>query len=186
MYPQKQLTWVDVQCLSQVLCGQSRPGHFRGVTTVCAKLFNIITCDYAFFGQKDAQQSIIIRKMVQDLNMPLEIVICPTIRLPNGLAVSSRNKYLTDQQRSDAAVIYQSLQQAQNLVVREKITDAEQIRSQMRQTLTRCPGLAIEYIEITDAQTLEPLTKIDRRTLIAIAAKLGKARLIDNIIIDPA
>ena len=116
MYPSQQQTWVNVEKLTDVLCGASRPGHFRGVTTVCTKLFNIVLPDVAFFGQKDAQQAIVIKRMVADLNMPLEIVVCPTVREANGLAMSSRNKYLSDQQKQDAAAIYASLQKAEQMI----------------------------------------------------------------------
>ncbi|MBA7690668.1 Pantothenate synthetase [subsurface metagenome] len=109
IYPGENLTWVNVEKLTEPLCGQFRPGHFRGVVTVCAKLFNIVAPDIAFFGQKDAQQAIVIKRMVADLNMPLEIVICPTVRRPDGLAVSSRNKYLTEEQKKDATYVYKSL-----------------------------------------------------------------------------
>ena len=116
MYSSENLTWVDVEKLTEPLCGRFRPGHFRGVATVCAKLFNIVLPDIAFFGQKDAQQAIVIKRMVADLNMPLKIVICPTIREKSGLALSSRNQYLTDQQKQDAAAIYKSLQKCRQLI----------------------------------------------------------------------
>lgn len=183
IYPTKNITWVNVEKLTDHLCGASRAGHFRGVTTVCAKLFNIVAPDAAFFGQKDAQQAIVIRQMVADLNMPLEIVICPTIREKSGLAISSRNQYLTDQQKKDATLIFKSLQQAQNMIENGQ-TATEPIISQMRKTISQAPSLEIEYISIVDARSLEDLDRISRHILIAVAAKVGKARLIDNIMVD--
>ncbi len=181
MYPEKNLTWIQVEQLCENLCGASRPTHFRGVTTVCAKLFNIIQPDYAFFGQKDAQQSILIRKMVKDLNMPLEIVVCPTIREKDGLAISSRNKYLTPDQRKDAPLLYQSLQKAQQLIQSGQ-KDPDKIRREMEAVLKKSAQINIEYLEIVNPDTLEPLEILTGPALIAIAARLGQARLIDNII----
>jgi len=182
MYGAESLTWVTVEKLSEPLCGQSRPGHFRGVTTVCAKLFNIVQPDVAYFGQKDAQQAIVIKRMAADLNMPLQIVVCPTIREPDGLALSSRNKYLTNEQRKEAAKIYKSLAKCKEL--REAgVTDAKEIIAAMREILTQIPGGQIEYVEIVDAETLEKVDQIKGKVLVAAAVKLGPARLIDNILL---
>ncbi|MBN1359704.1 MAG: pantoate--beta-alanine ligase [Sedimentisphaerales bacterium] len=183
MYPREKLTWVTVEKLTTPLCGRSRPGHFRGVTTVCAKLFNIVGPDVAFFGQKDAQQAVVIRRMVADLNLPLEIVICPTVREPDGLAVSSRNQYLNPQQRRDAAIIYQSLEKCRTLV-EAGARDADEIRAQMQATLAQVPALEAEYVEIVDAETLRPVDPLAGKVLVAIAAHLGATRLIDNISLD--
>jgi pantoate--beta-alanine ligase len=183
MYPGENVTWVTVEKLTGPLCGKSRPGHFRGVTTVCAKLFNIIAPDTAYFGQKDAQQAIVIRRMAADLNMPLEIVICPTVREPNGLAVSSRNQYLTEQQKKDAANIYKSLQTCRRLID-AGTTETRQIISEMRKILQQIPSGQIEYISIVDAETLESIEKIAGKALAAVAVKVGPARLIDNILVD--
>jgi len=183
MYKAENLTWVNVEKLTEGLCGASRPGHFRGVATVCAKLFNIVQPDVAYFGQKDAQQAIVIKRMVVDLNMPLEIVVCPTVREPDGLAVSSRNKYLSAQQRKDAAGIYRSLQKCKEIIEAGE-TDAKQIIAQMHKILDEIPGGEIEYVEIVDAETLERVDAISGRALAAIAVKLGPARLIDNILVD--
>ena len=183
MYPDKILTWVNVEKLTEPLCGKSRPGHFRGVTTVCAKLFNIIQPDIAFFGQKDAQQAIIIKRMVADLNMPLEIVVCPTIREQDGLAVSSRNQYLDRQQRQDAAYIYKSLEKCREMVNTGKI-ETREIIDQMKKMLLQKPSMKIEYISIVDSETLEDIEKIAGKALVAVAVRLGPARLIDNIMID--
>ncbi len=180
MYGPESLTWVTVDKLTEPLCGRLRPGHFCGVTTVCTKLFNIILPDVAYFGQKDAQQTIVIKRMVADLNMPLEIVVCPTVREADGLAVSSRNKYLSEQERKEAVKIYKSLQKCREMV-EAGITDSNEIIAQMRSILQQIKGGTIEYVSIVDAETLENVDKITGKTLAAVAVKLGPARLIDNI-----
>ena len=185
MYPAENITWVTVEKLTEPLCGKSRPGHFRGVTTVCAKLFNIVGPDVAYFGQKDAQQSIVIKRMVADLNMPLEIVICPTVREQNGLAVSSRNQYLSKQQRKDATNIYKSLQACRQMID-AGTTDSQKIITEMQQILQQIPTGQIEYVSIVDAETLEDIDKIAGKVLAAVAVKVGPARLIDNIMVDTA
>ncbi|MCH7558246.1 MAG: pantoate--beta-alanine ligase [Planctomycetes bacterium] len=183
MYPAENITWVSVEKLTESLCGQFRPGHFRGVTTVCTKLFNIVAPDIAFFGQKDAQQAIVIRRMVADLNMPLEIVICPTVREPNGLAISSRNKYLTEQQKKDAANIYKSLQKCRQMID-AGVTETTEIITEMRKILQQVPSIEIEYISIVDAETLRNIDRIAGKALAAVAVKIGPAKLIDNILVD--
>jgi pantoate--beta-alanine ligase len=183
MYPMEHLTWVTVEKLTEPLCGRNRPGHFRGVTTVCAKLFNIVTPDVAYFGQKDGQQAIVIQRMVADLNMPLEIVVCPTVREPSGLAVSSRNQYLSDRQRQDAAALYASLQEGRRMID-GGVTDTRQIIARMREILQRIPSMEIEYVNIIDVRTLEDVEIITGKVLAAVAVKLGPARLIDNILVD--
>ncbi len=183
MYPSENITWVNVEKLTETLCGRSRPGHFRGVTTVCAKLFNIVAPDVAFFGQKDAQQAIVIKRMVADLNMPLEIVVCPTVREPNGLAVSSRNKYLTKEQKQDAAYIYKSLQKCQEMI-KAGTKDAGAIISEMKKVLNQVPSIEIEYVSIVDARNLQSIDRIAGKILAAVAVRIGPARLIDNIIVD--
>ncbi len=185
MYPVENLTWVKVEKLTEPLCGQFRPGHFCGVATVCAKLFNIVMPDIAFFGQKDAQQVLVIRRMVADLNMPLKIVVCPTVREDNGLAVSSRNKYLTAQQRKDAALIYQSLLFCKDSI-RKGVKNTKTIITGMRKILNKIPSAGIEYISIVDAETVQNIDKITGNTLIAVAVKVGSTRLIDNILVDAA
>jgi pantoate--beta-alanine ligase len=183
MYKSENLTWVNVEKLTEPLCGQFRPGHFRGVTTVCAKLFNIVMPDIAFFGQKDAQQAIAIKRMVADLNMPLEIVVCPTIREPNGLAISSRNQYLSEQRRKDAALIYKSLQKCKEMI-EAGVTDTRKIIDQMHKILNHIPSATIEYISIVDAETLKSVDKVAGKVLAAAAVKIGSTRLIDNILVD--
>ncbi len=183
MYGQENLTWVNVKKLTEQLCGRFRPEHFRGVTTVCAKLFNIVAPDVAFFGQKDAQQAIVIKKMVSDLNMSLKIVVCPTVRQPDGLAISSRNQYLTEQEKKDATLIYKSLQKCQKLI-EDGVTDSKTIISQMRKELQQAPSIKIEYISIVDAEMLQTIDGIAGRVLAAVAVRIGQARLIDNIMVD--
>ncbi len=183
MYPSENLTWVTVEKLTESLCGRGRPGHFRGVTTVCTKLFNIVAPDVAYFGQKDGQQAIVIQRMVADLNLPLEIVVCPTVREASGLAVSSRNQYLSDQQKSDAAKIYESLQECRRMID-AGVTEARQLITRMQEILTQVPSIEIEYIHIVNAQTLEDIKVIAGEVLIAVAVGLGPARLIDNILVD--
>ena len=183
MYPDENLTWVTVEKLPEPLCGRSRPRHFRGVTTVCAKLFNIVGPDVAYFGQKDAQQAIAIKRMARDLNMPLEVVVCPTVREPNGLAVSSRNQYLSEQQKKDAAKIYQSLQECRRMID-AGVTATRQIIARMREVLQQVPSMEIEYVSIVDAETLESIEQVGGKILVAVAVKLGPARLIDNILVD--
>lgn len=183
MYSSENLTWVDVEKLTEPLCGRFRLGHFRGVTTICAKLFNIVLPDIAFFGQKDAQQAIVIKRMVADLNMPLKIVICPTIREKSGLALSSRNQYLTDRQKQDAAVIYKSLQKCRQLI-KSGTRSSSLLKTQMRKILNCVSLLVIQYIDIVDAETLQDLRRATGNTLIAVAVKFDRTRLIDNIMMD--
>jgi len=183
MYGSENLTWVTVEKLTGALCGRFRPGHFRGVTTVCAKLFNIVWADVAFFGQKDAQQAIVIKRMVSDLNMPLEIVVCPTVREASGLAVSSRNKYLGEHEREEAALIYESLRKCREMV-ESGVDEVKAIIEAMREVLGKSPDIKIEYVEIVDAESLERLERVRGRVLAAAAVRLGAARLIDNIVVD--
>ncbi|MCK4886530.1 MAG: pantoate--beta-alanine ligase, partial [Planctomycetes bacterium] len=183
MYKAENITWVDVEKLTESMCGQSRPEHFCGVTTVCAKLFNIVRPDFAFFGQKDAQQAIIIKRMVADLNMDLEVVICPIVREDDGLAMSSRNKYLSAGERSQALLLYKSLVQGEKLV-KEGLRDCAEIKQQMTEILNESPAISVEYISIVDIETLADVEEITETALIALAVKLGRTRLIDNIIVD--
>jgi pantoate--beta-alanine ligase len=180
MYPQDYKTFVEVKDLSEKLCGQSRPGHFRGVTTVVAKLFNIVQPDIAVFGAKDYQQAIIIKQMAQDLNFPVKIIIAPTVREKDGLAMSSRNSYLSPGERKEAVVLYKALKTAQSLIKAGE-RNAQRIRDQIQEIIKSAQTAQIDYIEIVDAKTLEPLTILSGKVLIALAAKFGKARLIDNL-----
>ena len=183
MYAGENLTWVNVEKMTEGLCGASRPGHFRGVTTVCARLFNIVQPDIAFFGQKDAQQAIVIKRMVADLNMPLEIAVCPTVREADGLAISSRNQYLTNQERADAALIYKSLEKCREMI-ESGTKDSQTITGEMRKILNQSALIEIEYVSLVDAKTLEAAEQISGRVLAAVAARVGSTRLIDNIVVD--
>ena len=183
MYPDENLTWVEVAELTDTLCGAFRPRHFRGVATVCTKLFNIVQPDVAFFGQKDAQQTAVIRRMVHDLNFPLEIVVCPTVREPDGLAMSSRNRYLTPAERKDAPLLYQALCRCEQMV-RAGERDSATLVAAMQETLARSAAITPQYIQIVDADTLEDVPAVQGRVLVALAVILGSTRLIDNIIVD--
>ena len=182
MYPSENITWVSVEKITDPLCGAGRPGHFRGVTTVCTKLFNIVLPDAAFFGQKDAQQAIVIKRMVADLNMPLDIVVCPTVRQEDGLALSSRNKYLSDAERKDALLISKALKACDKAIAGGE-NDAEKLLNLMKDILGS-GAVDIEYLSIADAATLENVLKIEGQVLVAIAVRVGKTRLIDNILVD--
>jgi pantoate--beta-alanine ligase len=180
MYPDGYKTFVTVEGWSSRLCGISRPIHFRGVTTVCAKLFNICAPDRAYFGMKDAQQLLIIKKMVKDLNMNLEIVPMPTVRESDGLAMSSRNVYLDPEQRKAATLINAGLMEAKKLIEAGE-TRTEKALEAARAKLAESPLLKIDYIEAVSEDTLEPARAVRRGTLIAVAAYLGATRLIDNL-----
>jgi pantoate--beta-alanine ligase len=182
MYPRGFNSWVDVEKVTERLEGASRPGHFRGVATVCAKLFNIIQPTRAYFGQKDAQQAIVIKKMVADLNMNLEIVVVPTVRESNGLAMSSRNTCLNPEERQAATVLFKALSLARELWQGGE-KDADKIRPQMTSLIQKEPLAKIDYVSIADANTLEELQKIDRPAIVFLAVRIGKTRLIDNVIL---
>ncbi len=183
MYPSRNMTWVNVEELTAELCGRNRPVHFRGVTTVCNKLFNVVRPDIAFFGQKDAQQAIVIKRMVADTNLPLEIEICPTVREEDGLAMSSRNKFLSKEQRQDALLIFKALTTGRQVIL-EGCRDSRQVIAAMNEILEQSAGCAVEYISIVDPETLAEIETITERALIALAAGVGTTRLIDNIIVD--
>jgi len=182
VYPPSFNTWVEVKGVTERLEGASRPGHFRGVATVVNKLFNIVQPTKAYFGQKDAQQVIVVKKMVADLNMNLEIVVVPTVREPDGLALSSRNVYLNPEERKTATVLYRSLRLAQDMFSKGE-KDAERIRKAMIALIRKEPQAAIDYVSIADPVTLEELDAIRPGTLASLAVKIGKTRLIDNLIL---
>jgi pantoate--beta-alanine ligase len=182
MYPEKAITYVTVEGLSERLCGRTRPGHFRGVTTVVAKLFHIVEPDLAFFGQKDAAQAAIIRRMAQDLNFPVEIMVCPTVREADGLAMSSRNAYLNPQERKSALILYRTLQEMRSGFEQGEHNAARLIEAG-KKVLAQESGVRLDYLEIVDPDTLNPLASVDRSALVAIAAFLGTTRLIDNILL---
>ena len=185
MYPAGAVTYVTVEGLSDKLDGQSRPGHFRGVTTVVSKLFHIVEPDVAFFGQKDAAQVAIIRRMVRDLNFPVEIVTCPIVREADGLAMSSRNAYLDSQQRKSAAVLYRSLMRVQEQFDQGERRGAKLIEAGQR-VFTEEPSVRLDYLEIVDPDTLDQVDGVSHTALVALAAFVGKTRLIDNIVLKPA
>ncbi len=183
MYPPRYSTWVDVEKVTERLEGAIRPGHFRGVATVVAKLFNIVEPTRAYFGQKDAQQLVVIKKMVADLNMNLEVIAVPTVREPDGLAMSSRNVYLDPEERKSALVLYKALTLAQKLWGKGQ-RNADIIRKEMTSLIQSEPRAArIDYVSIADAETLEELKNIERPAVVSLAVKIGKPRLIDNIIL---
>ncbi len=183
MYPSGFSSWVDVEKVTERLEGASRPGHFRGVATVCAKLFNIVQPTRAYFGQKDAQQVIVIKRMVADLNMNLEIVVVPTVRESNGLAVSSRNVYLSPEERQAATVLFKALSLAKQLWQGGE-KNADKIRQQMTSLIQKEPLAQIDYVSIANSNTLEELKHINCPALASLAVRIGKARLIDNVILE--
>jgi pantoate--beta-alanine ligase len=181
MYPSPPRTFVEVTAVSEKLCGEFRPGHFRGVATVVTKLFNIVQPDYAYFGEKDIQQLAVIRAMVADLNMPLSIVAVPTVREPDGLALSSRNERLTPEQRRAAPAIYAALQLAARRIS-EGVRDANAVKETALTRLAEEPQLRPEYLEVVDAETMQPVSNVSGRVCVAAAAWLGTTRLIDNVL----
>ena len=183
MYPSQFSSWVEVRKVTERLEGMSRPGHFRGVATVVAKLFNIVQPTKAYLGQKDAQQAIVIKRMVADLNMSLEVVTLPTVREPDGLAMSSRNTYLDPEQRQAAIVLYQALSLAQKLWSRGK-KDAPYLRQQMVALIQKEPLAKIDYVSIADAATLYEQEKVKPPALVSLAVKIGATRLIDNVVLE--
>jgi pantoate--beta-alanine ligase len=182
IYPENYLTYVEVEKITGVLCGRSRPTHFRGVTTIVAKLFHIVKPHVAVFGQKDAQQALVIQRMVRDLNFDIQIVIAPIVREKDGLAMSSRNIYLTPEQRQQAVALYQALMMAKSLIEKGE-RNAQVIKDHMRRHIERLAAATIDYIEIVDTTHLQPLAVLQGEVLIALAVKIGKPRLIDNIIV---
>ena len=183
MYPPLFSSWVDVEKVTECLEGGLRPGHFRGVATVVAKLFNIVQPAKAYFGQKDAQQAIVIQRMVADLNMNLEIVVVPTVRENDGLAMSSRNVYLSSEERQAATILFKALTLAKELWQRGE-KDADKIRQQMISLIQKEPLAQIDYVSIADASALEELKTVDRPALASLAIRIGKTRLIDNTILE--
>ncbi len=182
MYPTGYSTFVEVEGLSKIMCGRSRPLHFRGVTTVLMKLFNLIQPAVAYFGQKDAQQAIIVKKMVSDLDMGVRIEIMPIVREKDGLAMSSRNKYLNKGERKSAAVLYRALLKAEEDIAKGR-KNVSEIMKQIAETIENEKLARLDYIEIVDPENLTKKTAIDCPVLIAAAAYIGKTRLIDNIIV---
>ncbi len=180
MYPPGFQTWVTVEDVSAPLEGKHRPGHFRGVATVVAKLFNAFTPDRAYFGQKDAQQVAVIRRLARDLNFPLEVVVCPIVREPDGLALSSRNVYLSPAERQAATVLYRALQAALAEYQRG-VDDADMLRARMSSTIAAEPLAREEYVSVADPETLAELARVQAGALLSMAVRIGSTRLIDNL-----
>jgi pantoate--beta-alanine ligase len=185
MYPAGAVTWVTVEGLSEKLDGRSRPGHFRGVTTVVTKLFHAVEPDAAFFGQKDAAQVAIIRRMVRDLNLAVEIVVCPIVREADGLAMSSRNAYLDAGQRKRALLLHRSLQRVQALAEAGE-HDVSKLLAAGRDEFAQESSVRLDYFEIVDPDTLDPVVDVSRGALVAVAGFVGNTRLIDNILLPSA
>lgn len=179
MYPEDSRTFVEVEGWGEYLCGTTRPGHFRGVTTVVAKLFNIVSPNFAVFGRKDAQQAILIERMTRDLKFDVQIVTCPIVREPDGLAMSSRNRYLDPAQRQAALVLHHSLLHARAMIEKGEL-NAAVIREGMKRVFDREPLVKVDYIELVDPATLRPINPVQNGTLMAVAAFVGTTRLIDN------
>jgi pantoate--beta-alanine ligase len=185
VYPPGFSTYINIEGLSDKLCGKSRPGHFRGVATVVSILLNVVRPHFAFFGQKDAQQTVVIKRMVKDLKTDVEIVVSPTVREEDGLALSSRNSYLSPVERKAAPIIFKALQRVKALVDAGTTTTAE-LQTAVSEMIATEPLIKIDYVGIVDSETLESVEAIDKRTVIvAIAAFIGKTRLIDNIFLTP-
>jgi pantoate--beta-alanine ligase len=184
MYRAEHATWIDVGSLGQVLEGQFRPTHFRGVATVVMKLFQLAPADRAYFGRKDYQQTLVVKQMVADLNVAIDVRVCPTVREPDGLAMSSRNAYLTAEERKRALALFRSLRLAEQLAARGE-RDVTKIREQMQRELARPGGVNVQYIAFLTDGTLNHVEAIDGPTTVAVAAKVGKTRLIDNTLIEP-
>lgn len=182
MYPKGYQTWVEVEAITSPLEGAMRPGHFKGVTTIVTKLFNGVQPHKAYFGQKDAQQAAVIRRMTLDLNFPIEIVVCPTVREADGLAMSSRNVYLDPEQRTAATVLFRSLSAAKE-VYENGEREAEKIRKKMRDVLSGEPLADAQYVSCADYDTLEELAEIKGKALLSMAVFIGKTRLIDNFVL---
>lgn len=184
MYPEKFLTYVEVRDISERLCGTFRPGHFRGVATVVTKLLNIVKPKMVYLGQKDFQQSVIIKRLVKDLDMDVDIVVCPTLREKDGLAMSSRNAYLDTAQREAAKVIYQCLKETSD-VIKSGILDGTYVKNLMHNRLMKEPLVsAIDYAGVYDPETMNELSEIKEEVLLAVALKIGSTRLIDNMLVE--
>lgn len=184
MYPPGFSTWVEVTGpLAERLEGASRPGHFRGVATVVLKLFHLVQPHRAYFGEKDAQQLRIIRRMTTDLNLPIEIVACPIVREPDGVALSSRNVYLSPTEREHARALSRSLALARRLILEEGVREAAEVRRRLREYLRAAPGVALDYVSLAHPETLEEVERIEGPVLVLVAARVGSARLIDNTLI---
>ena len=182
IYPEGASTYVSEEGVSQGLCGEARPTHFKGVTTICAKLFNLVRPAYVALGQKDAQQVVVLKRMIRDLHFPIELVIGPTLREPDGLAMSSRNSYLNDRQREDALLIYQALQAGKQLVDEKGIRNVDRVKAELMTTLRSGSFIRINYAEVVDREDMLPEKEIELgRSMLVIAVWVDNIRLIDNM-----
>jgi pantoate--beta-alanine ligase len=184
MYPANFTTFIDVPAMTQMLCGPFRPGHFRGVATVVAKLFNIVQPTRAYFGEKDYQQLRVITRMIEDLKLPVRAIACATVREEDGLAVSSRNRYLSKAEREEAVKLYQMLYLGRELIEQKIMLNPKQLAKRLMQVTATIPRVKIDYISVVDPVTLEPMKHIRRPALLAAAIWIGKTRLIDNVIVS--
>jgi pantoate--beta-alanine ligase len=183
VYPEKPCVFVDVEGITDILEGAIRPGHFRGVATIVAKLFNIVQPQKAYFGQKDFQQGAVIKRMVKGLNLDVRVVVLPTVREADGLAMSSRNSYLKGEERTRAAVLYRALRAGEELI-RAGGREPEKVRQKMSAKLLKEPGVVIDYVAVADPDTLAPAEALKSGTVLLVAARIGKTRLIDNIVVS--
>jgi len=183
MFPEGFSITINVGDIGQILCGISRPDHFNGVATVVAKLFNIIMPDRAYFGQKDFQQTVVIRKQVKELNFDVEIIVCPIVREPDGLAMSSRNAYLNEEERKSALILYKALKLGKDLILSKGVNDAASIINEMKELIKSETRVRVEYVEVVDTQNLSEIHEIILPVVILLAVRVGNTRLIDNIII---
>ena len=184
IYPEGASTYVSEEEISQGLCGEARPIHFKGVTTICAKLFNLVRPAYVALGQKDAQQVVVLKRMIRDLHFPIEVVIGPTLREPDGLAMSSRNSYLNDRQREDALLIYQALQTGKQLVDEKGIRNVDRVKAELMTTLRSGSFIRINYAEVVDREDMQPEKEIELgRSMLVIAVWVDNIRLIDNMLL---
>jgi pantoate--beta-alanine ligase len=184
MYPEGFSTSVNIGGIAERLCGVSRPGHFNGVVTVVAKLFNIVMPERAYFGKKDFQQTVVIRKLARELNFDTEIIVCPIVREPDGLAMSSRNTYLNEEERKAALVLYKALKRGEELIQSKGCDDASSVKKEMERFIKREPLAELDYIEMVDPHNLDPVERVMFAAALCIAVKIGNTRLIDNIIVE--
>lgn len=184
VYPAGYSTWVEVGSVAEPLEGRFRPTHFRGVATIVLKLFNMVQPDVAYFGQKDYQQALVVQQMVRDLNLPIAIRVCPIVREADGLAMSSRNAYLTAEQRREATVLWRGLCRARELVAQGRRAAAE-IEDKVRQVIATAPDAQIDYVAVADPQTLQPVAAVEKPAVLLLAVRIGNTRLIDNCLLEP-
>ncbi|GBD96331.1 MAG TPA: pantoate--beta-alanine ligase [Nitrospirae bacterium] len=184
MYPEGFSTSINIGAIGEILCGVSRPGHFNGVATIVARLFNTVMPDRAYFGRKDFQQTAVIKKLVRELNFDTDIIVCPTVREPDGLAMSSRNAYLNMEERKSSLILYMALKLGEELILSRGMHDASTVKKEMATLIKTEPLVDIDYIDIVNPRNLDPVQKIMLPAAICLAVKIGNTRLIDNIIVE--